>query len=267
MSECKVYRREIEGAADGGAVSAGASAHAALCRACGDELRVRERLRALVGDLGQVGAPADFEFRLRARMAAAKTDRGHVRFNGARWLYGFAPVAVAACFVVVSATLYFRQASRATKPGAPAAVAHAPARNPEPASVPSDNNEQRESALTEGAGRQAVRVSQTAVATAVTHKPVHRVSSRVTRAREVASKGERRTDTTQNAADFSVTGAQVLHPIQVKASAEPLRVILRDARGAERVVPMRSVSFGSQDFLARGVATRPAANAEVGGVW
>jgi hypothetical protein len=65
----------------------------------------------------------------------------------------------------------------------------------------------------------------------------------------------------------SVTGAPVITGIPVKASAEPLRVILRDERGAERIVPMRSVSFGSQDFLARGAAAKPSAVAEVGGVW
>jgi len=248
-------------------MSTGARAHAAHCRACGEALGERERLRALVGGLGRVEAPADFEFRLRARMAAAKSDAERGRFSGARWFYGFAPVAVAACFVVVSATLYFRQASRATKTEAPVVATAAPARNPEPAPVSSDNNEQRESALTEGAGRPAVKVSQTEVASVVTHKPVHRVSSRVTRAREAASKGESRTGSTQNTADFVVTGAQVLRPIQVKASAEPLRVILTDERGAERVVPMRSVSFGSQDFLSPGAATRPATNAKVGGVW
>ncbi|HWS89272.1 MAG TPA: hypothetical protein VN282_20025 [Pyrinomonadaceae bacterium] len=266
MSECKVYRREID-EADGGRMSTGARVHAARCRACGVALREREALRALVGGLGRVEAPADFEFRLRARMAAAKSDTGRGRLSGARWFYGFAPVAVAACFVVVSATLYFRQEPRATKTEAPVVVANPPARDPEPAPVSSDKNERRESALTEGAAGQAVRVSRTDVASAATHRPAHRLSSRAARAREVASKVERRTDSAQNTADFSVTAAQVLHPIQVRASAEPLRIVLRDERGAERVVPMRSVSFGSQDFLARGAATRPATNAEVGGVW
>src|SRR5215213_1228715 len=138
MSECKAYRREIDGAADGGRVGAGARAHATACRACGDELRVSESLRVLVGGLGKVEAPADFEFRLRARMAASKAGGGRGRFGGARWLYGFAPVAVAACFVVVSATLYFRQAARTT-PAAASAVAAGPASNVEPDRAPSVN--------------------------------------------------------------------------------------------------------------------------------
>src|SRR5215212_7135932 len=126
MSECQAYRREIDEAADGGAMGAGARAHASSCRACAGELRARDSLRALVGGLGKVEAPADFEFRLRARMAASKSDGGRGLFSGTRWLYGFAPVAVAACFVVVSATLYFRQAARPEAAPAPVATAPAP---------------------------------------------------------------------------------------------------------------------------------------------
>ena len=90
------------------------------------------------------------------------------------------------------------------------------------------------------------------------------MSARDLPAREVASKSERRADVAQHTNDFSNNGAQVIH---LKASSEPLRVILRDERGAGRVVPMRSVSFGSQDFLARGAATRPPVAVEAGGVW
>jgi len=53
----------------------------------------------------------------------------------------------------------------------------------------------------------------------------------------------------------------------MKTSADPLRLILRDERGAERVVPLRSVSFGSQDFLSRGAAPKQPGAVEVGGVW
>jgi hypothetical protein len=242
-------------------MSTGARAHAVHCRACGGALLERESLRALVGGLGRVEAPADFEFRLRARMAATKAGGGRGRFSGARWFYGFAPVAVAACFVVVSATLYFRQATRATKTDAPA-VASSTARDAQTLPPSSADKAQRESALTEDAGGQAVQVGQRDVASSETRKPTHRVIARAARARQVASKVEGPTDSAQNTTVFSSTGAQVIH-----LSPEPLRVILRDERGAERVVPMRSVSFGSQDFLSRGAATRPAANVEVGGVW
>ena len=260
MSECKVFRREIEGAADGGALSADASAHAAVCRACGDELRVRGSLRALVGGLGKVDAPADFEFRLRARMSAAKIDRGHGRFSGARWLYGFAPVAVAACFVVVSATLYFRQSPRPQTATESAVVS--PTRNAESDRASSINNIQSRPAESAVAVETVARVNQPRVASNRTYKPVQKLNARAVQAREVASKGEGRADVEPGTLESSVTGAQV-----IRLSPEPLRVIVRDERGAERVVPMRSVSFGSQDFLSRGTAAKPAATVEVGGVW
>jgi hypothetical protein len=265
MSECKAYRREIDGAADGGRMSSDARAHAALCGACGDEVRVRQSLRALVGGLDKVEAPADFEFRLRARMAASKRDGGRGHFGGARWLYGFAPVAVAACFVVVSATLYFRQAPR-TPPAVAPAVAHNPAPNVEPDRAPSAGVK---NSSTAGAGevKDVAKVNPGGATSPKRDKPARRFDARAAQSREVASGGERRADVEQRTLVSSVTSAQVLTLIPVKASAEPMRVILRDEGGAERVVSMRSVSFGSQSFLARDAVAKPPAAAEDGGVW
>jgi hypothetical protein len=223
-------------------------------------------LRALVGELGKVEAPADFEFRLRARMAAAKVERGRGRFEGTRWLYGFAPVAIAACFVVVSATLYFRQAARPRSAAAPP-VAAEPARNVESGQAASVDNKQSGTAESAIAGGRAAQSNQTEIASSRTTKNVHQLNTRGRVAREVAVKSERRDEVEQRTLVSSVTGARVITQIPVKSSAEPLRVILRDERGAERVVPMRSVSFGSQDFLSRGANVRPSVAPEVGGVW
>ena len=264
MSECKVYRREIEETADSGCVSAGARAHAALCRACGAELRERESLRALVGGLEKVGAPADFEFRLRARMAGAKAAENRDGFSGTRWLYGFAPVAVAACFVVVSATLYFRQATRTTQTDPPD-VSTMPAQNVEPARAASVN-EQSHLAEPLFEVKEVVKMNPADVAPPRIKKPVHRTNVRAGQSREVALKVENHASVEPGTLESSVTGAQVIR-LSLKSSAEPLRVILRDERGAERVVPMRSVSFGSQSFLAREAVARPSAAVEVGGVW
>lgn len=265
MSECKIYRREIEEGADGGALGADARAHASRCRACGDELRERQSLRALVGGLGKVEAPADFEFRLRARMAAAKSGGGGGLFAGTRWLYGFAPVAVAACFVVVSATLYFRQAARPPQAEVPT-VASQPARNVEPVRA-SSVNAQSGTAHAPVAVGEVVKGRPAEVASAENHKPLPRVNVRVKPVREVVPRGERRAEVAHHTSVSSVTGAQVIEPIRLEASAEPLRVILRDESGAARVVPMRSVSFGSQNALSREAALRSTAAAEVGGVW
>jgi hypothetical protein len=66
--------------------------------------------------------------------------------------------------------------------------------------------------------------------------------------------------------------AQVIEPsptmrIALGANAEPLRVVLRDERGATRVVPMRAVSFGSQELIAREGPSRRAPVTDREGVW
>src|SRR5436309_13231714 len=110
MTDCKAYRSEMEESAN--VQSDAARTHAESCSACGEFLRARESLRRLVGGLEKVEAPADFEFRLRARMAARRGTRGGRPFAGRGNLYGFGAVAAALCFLAVSASLYFWQGQR-----------------------------------------------------------------------------------------------------------------------------------------------------------
>lgn len=265
MSECKAYRRELSEAADGGALSDGASAHAALCGACGGELRERQSLRALVGSLGKVEAPADFEFRLRARLASAKSSGG--RGGGLRFIYGFAPVAAAACFLVISATLYFRQAARddsANPPAGPAVAARnveAPEAPPLPARAAASPVGGDEKAV----GKVLASVKHTG------NKPTHGARARDRRAGGFAHRSAGRASLARNTTDREFGpergGARQGVTIALKAPAEPLRMILRDENGARRVVPMRAVSFGSQDLLAREATPRQGGAADVEGVW
>jgi hypothetical protein len=53
----------------------------------------------------------------------------------------------------------------------------------------------------------------------------------------------------------------------LKTPSEPMRMVLRDERGAGRVVPMRAVSFGAQELIARENVSRQASVAENEGVW
>jgi hypothetical protein len=56
-------------------------------------------------------------------------------------------------------------------------------------------------------------------------------------------------------------------PVQLSASRKPMRVVLRDERGASRVVSMRPVSFGSQEFIGRLNNSFRASNPTKEGVW
>jgi hypothetical protein len=264
MSDCKAYRHEIVEAFDGGALSRGASAHAASCGACGEELRGRESLRALVRGLDKVEAPADFEYRLRARMGAGGVGGRRAPLRGLRLIYAFAPVAAAACFLVVSTALYLRQAAKTTPAEAPTAVASAPpARNAEAVA-------ERAATTTTGAAGEVKELKPTGerppvVASAPTvHKSrpaVHRSRAASQPTREVAE-GSQRSET------LSLTAARVISGSGMTIALKtPLRVVLRDEGGAGRVVPMRAVSFGSQELLARESVSRQASAAENEGVW
>jgi hypothetical protein len=261
MSDCKAYRHEIAEAFDGGALSRGASAHAASCRACGEDLRGREALRALVRGLGKVEAPADFEFRLRARIASGGDGGRPAQRRGLRLVYAFAPVAAAACFLVVSTALYLRQAAKTTPAEAPSSIASAP---------PSRNADAGRAATTTAATAGVTESKQTGerpleVASAPTvlkvRPAVHRRRAASQPAREVADAGQR-------GETFSLTAARVINRSGMTITLKtPLRVVLRDEGGAGRVVPMRAVSFGSQELLARESVRRQVSVADNEGVW
>jgi hypothetical protein len=267
MSDCKAYRRELGGAWDGGELSRAARAHAAACRACGAELRGRESLRALVGGLAKVEAPADFEYRLRARMAASKAEGRRAPLRRLRLVYAFAPVAAAACFLFVSATLYLRQVST-SKPSEPQAAA-APAQNagPAPVAKPSSPGEAAQSKR-EGEGDAAAAMNPKLLnVKSVGHSP----RTPPARARELAAKSDVRAGARRNTIPAGLDSERAVNgrgvTIALKAPADSLRMILRDERGAGRVVPMRSVSFGSQELIARQGGLNKTVVLENEGVW
>ena len=269
MSDCKAFRQELGGAWDVGVLSRAARAHVESCRACGDELRGRESLLTLVGGLGKVEAPADFDYRLRARMAASKAPGGRVPLRGLRLIYAFAPVAAAACFLVITTTLYLRQASRTGQAERPTERALVAAPTSEAAQAPPAATSKR----SEGSQNQSLSVARDVP------KPKIFAARTTLRARhdgarpprEVAARSEVREAPSRITRDASFGSAPVLTgrgvTVKLKAPPEPLRMILRDESGAGRVVPMRAVSFGSQELIARDRTLRQPAADEDEGVW
>lgn len=269
MSDCYLYQSEIDGAAEGGELGRAARAHVAACRACGGELRARESLRALVRGLDRVEAPADFEFRLRARMAGGERAGGRRGpFRGLRLAYAFAPVAAAACFLVVSAALYYRQAAR-TGAVRPAASAVEPARGGAAAGV-ATGAEVEVARAPEGGDAPPVADKNDAAGNHAA-SPSKRAAVVTRQAASVASRGERSLRAARETRLYGVNTARVVRPqgvtFAVKTQSEPLRMILRDERGGGRVVPMRAVSFGSQELIARESTLRQKAGVGNEGVW
>ena len=69
QNNCEVVRRELDELMIGEACSTAATEHLRDCASCREFHEQQTKLRQIVGSLGTVEAPADFDFRLRARLA------------------------------------------------------------------------------------------------------------------------------------------------------------------------------------------------------
>ena len=267
-SNCKVIRAEIEETVGGAWLGRGAEAHLAACANCLSFYKEREALRRLVGNLERVEAPGDFEFRLRARMAAAKETKG-TRPLVFRFAPGFASFALAAVFVAAVAGAYYFKRTATTvadhaAPRPPAAVgtqsaAHQPT---PPATGP------------------VVEVVETVDKTAGGSSPVEveraggvRQSKQVrghgARAAAAESRREAAAERTEGELSFGLSTSPVIKASNVKleVSAEPLRMVVRDESGAARRVAMKPVSFGAQNPVGKPRAVSITSLADDEGVW
>jgi hypothetical protein len=279
MQVCEMHRAEIEESPGGAHGSPSLREHLAACAPCEQFRRERASLRGLVGGLEKVAAPADFEFRLRARMAASEGAR-RARPLRFRFVPGVASVALAVCFVSVSAWVYLRREPVPNRPETPTrASAVAPA--PESAAVKDDapllvgGNPSKE--------RDELKEREELVASATPQRAYKvRAAASTFRARPDGKGSDRAGSQAGNDAVFEVLPAPILNAsanapggsasthamgVAVRTPAVPLQVVLRDASGAARVVPMSSVSFGSQELVRQGRNAMPVSHTVKEGVW
>lgn len=99
---CKACRIEIEESDEARPLSRSAGAHLEACAACRAFSEEQSALRCLIGSLDVVAAPADFDFRLRARLAAAKSESAR-QSAWPRFAPGARAMALAASFVLLIA--------------------------------------------------------------------------------------------------------------------------------------------------------------------
>ena len=99
---CEVTRRELDELMLDETCSTTAVDHLRECGACREFHEKQTKLRQIVGSLGTVSAPADFDFRLRARLANESSSAASP-FSFVAWQSlrrGFAAVAVLVVFAV-----------------------------------------------------------------------------------------------------------------------------------------------------------------------
>jgi len=236
--QCEVIRRELEEAALNEEFRASAESHLETCADCREFHRQQTKLRQIVGSLGTVNAPADFDFRLRARLAA-DADKPGFRF----WTMTVRGLATAAVLVVfgVGAVMIWQSMQEP----APATIAVTPQQPPQTIQTPPrEDGDSDASSLAHG--REAIP------AIADNTPPPRKLDrTRAPKPKQPIA-----------AVDFSNEGANVVSNTRpaadtatvfpIETSLQSLKVSLDDGRGNARTISFPTVSFGQQRVLTTG---------------
>ena len=251
-TNCKTIRRELDEMNLGEESSPSVMLHLQQCEECQEFHQSRTKLRQLVASLETVAAPADFDFRLRARLAGEKAG-SYRRRVFANWLPGFRALVTAVIILMVGVVLFVSQ-RRSHVPSVAKIQVEEPAStkaiSPKPSEVLAPSS-------TEG-----VRSN---TATSVQQRPKGSTTL-------AGIRGKRQMATT----DFSSVPATVLRRegsvarvgsttvFPIDAANQSLRVSLDDGSGNWRTISLPTVSFGSQRVVASGsVSNQLAAK----GIW
>jgi hypothetical protein len=245
---CRNVRREIQVAGAVHRLSAAVISHLEHCATCETISRQQRDLHKLVSSLGRVEAPADFDLRLRKRLAAEER-RNAAQFSLRNISFGLRSAAVAAILLVIVSTFAF--VSLRTRPDN--AVAGGKQTVSSPVVADSKPNQIESN----------VKPNQPNVAKApdidkpAGSSPVGRdVSNRAVKNELASVRGNR-----LGTRDQSSTAAGVLRrndqlaqayptaAFPINASYQSLKVSVDDGSGLSRTISLPTVSFGSQRAL------------------
>ncbi len=235
-NDCRTVRREIDISELGQRLSEPVEGHVATCAACAQFRTERAQLRELVGSLKPVVAPADFDMRLRARIAREKDARARQPF-----IFRFAlttpAIAVAALIVLAIASVVWIN-QRSQTPNTPEVAA-----NPTnekvttPAPAPADTKD----ASTQPKDAVVATVDQ----------PVN--PKRANQSDRNLVKSLPASVNPTSVSEFNTTAAQQIKQtrdrageVSLTAPSKPMVVSVQDANGATRKILLPPISFGSQ---------------------
>lgn len=241
-TNCRIVCREVEESEWGEPLHSEVIQHLQGCISCQDFYDERLKLRQLLGGLGTVEAPADFDFRLRKRIAADRS-RALRRLFFVGWPFALRTVAVATAVLLMAAGLLFRAWQQ--RPNNKMVSVQSPsAGTPQPAEQGS-----QEVFATPQSGK--VPVPQTP------HDARRERALAVAKRFEAAS----RRHSSAISKDFSSLSAPVIKrndtpmaagpTFSIGASYQSFNLSLDDGSGVPRTISLPTVSFGSQRVLSR----------------
>lgn len=251
-TDCNIVSREIDELDRGQLPSPAVREHTQVCAQCRSFYDDRLKLRQMVAGLEAVEAPADFDFRLRARLASERS-KGASRFFPGIFKFGLPAVALATIAMLVGVGLFMRAfVAPANHP--PVAQNESP-RVAEPAKI---------TAAISSPGVQEAKET-------VPDLPGERANPLTIRSEQGPRATEQLARTTAGnrsrvaTKDFSSNPAEVLKRDDLLAgtetvamfpleASEPLRVSVDYATGGSRTISLPSLSFGSQQVVSRGAS-------------
>ena len=227
---CELVRRELEELTLNEEFSAATGEHLKSCAECEEFQRQQMKLRQIVGSIGTVNAPPDFDFRLRARLAA--DSQSSFRY----WSFavkGLATAAILVVFGVGVAVLW----QRGPQQGPVAEGTRIQQKKPDEPKVSTPRATEitpaPEVKPTVAVNKEPKRTAERALV-ARAKQPLTTVDSSFERAPVVRNV-------------VSVLNPAPVFPIET--SLQSLKVSLDDGRGNERTISFPTVSFGSQRVL------------------
>jgi hypothetical protein len=237
-NNCEVIRRELDELMLDEACSASVVEHLKECLACREFHQTQTKLRQMVGSLGTVTAPADFDFRLRARLA---NDSSSTAFHF--WSFARRGLAVAGVLIVfATGIIVVRNVVNQQTGTEVAADKNLPVPKDSSKPVNTMTPEVPAPARELTAGVQENSTQKIKSERPQTGSKIKRPLSTVERASERAGvlKGMSQGD----------SGATAVIPID--ASLQSLRFSFDDGRGNARTVSVPAIRFGSQRMLSNG---------------
>jgi hypothetical protein len=255
-TDCRTFRHEIEEAASGTLFSAPAREHLGNCASCATLSNEQQKLKDMVANLGTIEAPSDFDFKLRARLAASASARRPLwPGNG----FGVRSIAFAALLLLFGFAVILINVRSRTGESAPAAQANGPASQANGRTAQMANNEEDETSAAR------LDTAKTSATNELNPSTVHsgRTERLTKRSVGLVSQYTVARNGRVKATDLSATPAAVLRPTELPigssvfplgTSYQSLKVSVDDGRGSSRTISLPSVSFGSSQVLARNPA-------------
>ena len=239
-NNCRVTRQEIDQSELNATLSIQATAHVGACSSCREFRDERTRLREMIGSLEPVIAPANFDLRLRARIAAEHQGAARQPFFA-----GFAlstPAMAVAALLVVSLALIVWFVEHNRNPSTPIAVS--PSTKERVQETPSREPDQK-LALSENPGTETPGPN-----------PGNKINRKPFGANSKGNQTLSASELRNPSRDFGVRPQPVykqmvdqVGQVSLTAPDKPLVFSMQDARGATRMISFPPVSFGSQRLV------------------